>query len=158
MIFSKDINEVIAVTEDAFSTGVDASLSEWLSFEEMEREVGNGRGICIKAVDEGERIVGLIYADQERPVNGKEGVEKWVIILAAVLQIESGKGIGSLLLSELEQIVRNKGGRKLFIFTNDGDDRVIEFYKKNGYVDAGRIQDYQYGKDNSAVFLLKYLL
>ncbi len=45
----------------------------------------------------------------------------------------------------------------MFIFTNKDDDQVVNFYKKCGYKDAGWIKDYQYGKGNSAVFLLKHL-
>ncbi len=45
----------------------------------------------------------------------------------------------------------------MFTFTNKEDERVINFYRKNGYEDAGWVKDYQYGKNNSAVFLLKYL-
>ncbi len=157
VIFPQDVREVELVTRDAFSETDDASLAEWLSFGEMENVINKGDGICLKAVDDTGRILGVIYAEQERPSNGNEGVEKWVIILAAVLREESGKKIGSQLLSEIEKIVRDSDGVKMFVFTNEGDERVICFYKKNGYKDAGRIQDYQYGKGNSAVFLLKYL-
>lgn len=152
-----DIKAVESVAKDAFSETSDASLVEWLSFEEMESLINKGRGICLKAVDDTGKILGVTYAEQERPSNGNEGVEKWVIILAAVLRVEFGKKIGSQLLLEMEKVVRNKGGVKMFVFTNEGDGRVINFYKKNGYKDAGRIEDYQYGKGNSAIFLLKYL-
>lgn len=152
-----DTKEVESVTRNAFSETGDASLAEWLSFEEMESMINMGRGICLKAVDDTGKILGVTYAEQERPSNGNEGIEKWVIILAAVLREESGKKIGSQLLSEMENVVRNRGGVKMFVFTNEGDQRVINFYRKNGYIDAGRIEDYQYGKDNSAVFLLKYI-
>ena len=45
----------------------------------------------------------------------------------------------------------------MFVFTNKEDKKVINFYKKNGYKDAGWVKDYQYGKNNSAIFLLKYI-
>lgn len=45
----------------------------------------------------------------------------------------------------------------MFVYTNKDDEQVINFYKKNNYEDAGYIKDYQYGKNNSAAFLLKYL-
>ena len=157
ILIPKDTKEVESVTQDAFSETGDASLVEWLSFGEMENVINGGRGICLKAVDDAGRILGVTYAEQERPSNGNEGVEKWVIILAAVLREKSGKKIGSQLLQEMEKVVQDRGGAKMFVFTNEGDERVINFYRKNGYKDAGRIEDYQYGKGNSAVFLLKYL-
>lgn len=153
----QDLQEIISVTQDAFADGSDSSLSDWLSFKEIEKQISIGKGICLKAIDESGKILGITYAEQERPVNGREGLEKWVVILAAVLKSESGKGIGSQLLSSLEESISSLGGVKIFIFTNEGDEQVINFYKKNGYRDVGRIENYQYGKGNSAVFLLKYL-
>ena len=57
----------------------------------------------------------------------------------------------------VEKEIKLLGCKKLFVFTNKEDERVINFYKKNGFSDAGWIKDYQYGQNNSAVFLLKYL-
>lgn len=153
----QDIQEMVSVTQDAFANSGDASLSDWLSFKEIEKQISDKRGICLKATDENEKILGITYAEHDRPVNGREGLEKWVVILAAVLKSESGKKIGSQLLSSLEETIRSLGGIKIFIFTNEGDKQVINFYRKNGYKDAGRVEDYQYGKGNSAVFLLKHL-
>ena len=41
-----------------------------------------------------------------------------------------GKGIGSIVLKELEKIVTEKGARKIIIHARNS---AIEFYKKNGY-------------------------
>jgi ribosomal protein S18 acetylase RimI-like enzyme len=80
-----------------------------------------------------------------------------VIVLLGVDPKFIGKGIGSFLLKELEKELKDRKIKKLFTFTNKSDEEVIHFYRKNGFHDAGWIKDYQYGKDNSAVFLLKYL-
>jgi ribosomal protein S18 acetylase RimI-like enzyme len=42
----------------------------------------------------------------------------------------SGKGIGSIVLNELEKIVNEKGVRRIIIHARNN---AIEFYKKNGY-------------------------
>jgi len=152
-----DMEIVESVAKSAFSETPDASLDNWISFSYMKKTIKEGRGYGLKAVDNNEQVAGIIYAQQENPINGKEGEEKWVIIIAAVAPQYSGKGIGSLLLFDLELLARKHKVKKLFTFTNKGDEQVINFYKKNGYIDAGWIKDYQYGKDNSAVFLLKYL-
>lgn len=152
-----DLEQLRKVSEEAFSSSSDASLDRWFSFPEMVKAIGEGRGIAVKAVSDDNRLVGLIYAQQESPINGPEGLEKWVIVLTAVDPEYSGHGIGSSLLNQIENQARQRGARKMFVYTNIGDERVIDFYKKNGYQDAGWIKDYQYGKDNSAVFLLKYL-
>ena len=144
------------VAEKAFSQGPDSSLDEWFSFKEMSQAISSDRGICLLAIEKGEAL-GMIYAQPESPINGKEGLEKWVISIIAVIPSSTGKGIGSELLRVLEVKVKEKNVQKMFVYTNKGDDRVVNFYYKNGYEDAGRIKDYQYGENNSAVFLLKYL-
>ena len=154
---TENIEELEAVAERAFGATPDSALSEWFSFDEMKKAVGAQRGACIKAIDDNGKLLGFIYAQQENPINGKEGLDKWVIVIAAVEPDVSGKGVGSLLLKAIEAEAAKSGASKMFVYTNKGDDEVVHFYEKNGYVDAGWIKDYQYGKDNSAVFLLKYL-
>ncbi len=145
------------IAEKAFSTTPDASLDDWFSFPEMEKYLIEKRGKCLIAVDDSQKPLGMIYAQQENPINGPEGLDKWVIILAAVVPEATGKKIGEQLLQQLEKTVKDTGATKMFVFTNKDDDRVIHFYQKNGYENAGWIRDYQYGKGNSAIFLLKYL-
>jgi ribosomal protein S18 acetylase RimI-like enzyme len=41
-----------------------------------------------------------------------------------------GKGIGSIVLKELEKIVKTKGAKRIIIHARNN---AIEFYKKNGY-------------------------
>lgn len=153
---SEEMELAKQVVVDSFSESPDAGLDEWLSFEEMLSQIEEKRGLGLLA-KEGDNPVGMIYAQQENPVNSKEGTEKWVVIVAGVVPESTGSGVGTTLLKALEGEVKNRGGVKMFIFTNDDDEQVINFYKKNGYKDAGYIKDYQYGKDNTAVFLLKYL-
>lgn len=154
---NQDLKPIENVAQKAFSSTPDSSLDEWFSFEEMSKMIKEERGVCVIAISDDNTVLGMTYAQQESPINSKEGLEKWVIVIAAVDPNVSGKGIGSELLKEIENHARNKSAVKMFVFTNKGDENVINFYKKNGYKDAGWIQDYQYGKDNSAVFLLKYL-
>ncbi len=153
----EDLSAIRKVCEAAFTEGGDANIDIWFSFEEMLRNIAMLRGCCLKAVDEKEEICGTIYAQAESPINGPEGLEKWVINLMAVHPDSAGQGIGSALISALEQEARRWGIIKIFIFANETDLPVQRFYQKNGYQPAGRIQDYQYGENNSAVFLLKYL-
>jgi ribosomal protein S18 acetylase RimI-like enzyme len=152
---SLDVSSLISVAEKAFSVSPDAKIDKWFSFEEMVKAIEVGRGVCVTASDESGNVIGLTYAQQESPINGPEGLEKWVIVMAAVEPDFSGKVVGSNLLKAVEDQARQKGATKMFAYTNAGDDKVIHFYHKNGYEDAGYIKNYQYGKDNSAVFLIK---
>ena len=154
-LVESDFNLSFDLAKKAFFSTPDSNLDDWFSFEEMVNNIKNKRGICLISSD-GESN-GMIYAQQESPINGREGLEKWVIIITGIDPNHTGKGIGSFLLESLEKETKLLGCKKLFIFTNKGDDKVINFYKKNGFVDAGWIKDYQYGEDNSAVFLLKHL-
>jgi len=154
---ASDMAAVEKVVKAAFSSTSDSSLDQWLSFPSMKSALEKKSGIGIKAFSEDGDIIGIIYAQQESPINGLEGEEKWVIIVTGVMPELAGKGIGTFLLQELEQAVKERGGKKLFVFTNKGDEQVINFYHKNKYEDAGWIKDYQYGENNSAVFLLKYI-
>jgi ribosomal protein S18 acetylase RimI-like enzyme len=153
---SDDIEEIKAVAEKAFSSTSDSRLDDWFSFSEMRKAIKEQTGACIKILLDN-KIAGVVYAEQESPINGKEGKEKWVIVLTAVEPSQSGKGVGTRLLNAIEEVAINYGALKMFVYTNKGDDQVVNFYKKNGYVDAGSIKDYQYGRNNSAVFLLKHL-
>lgn len=154
---STDLEAVRNVAIKAFGDTPDASLDQWFSFSEMEKAIKENRGLCLKAIADNEKVVGMLYAQAENPINGKEGLEKWVIVIAAVDPNEEGKGIGSAMLREIEEQAKRRNILKMFVYTNKNDEGVINFYKKNNYEDAGYIRDYQYGKDNSAVFLLKYL-
>ncbi|HEX9062361.1 MAG TPA: N-acetyltransferase [Clostridia bacterium] len=154
---ASDLDSVKNVATQAFKDSPDASLDQWFSFLEMEKAIRANRGICLKAVADDAEIVGMLYAQEENPINGQEGLEKWVIVIAAVSPEKEGQGIGSALLKEIEKQAGERGVLKMFVYTNKNDEEVINFYKKNDYEEAGFITDYQYGKDNSAIFLLKYL-
>ncbi len=154
---SDDLLEVRNVAESSFSITSDFSLDEWFSFDEMKKMIEQKRGICLKAISDENEVIGMIYAQQENPINGREGLEKWVIVIAAVKAGAEGNGVGSSLLKEMEKYAKENGAIKMFVYTNKDDERVVHFYQKNGYEDAGWIRDYQYGTENSAVFLLKYL-
>lgn len=152
---NKDVSLVERVVREAFSSTPDSDLSDWFSFPEMVEGIKKDRGICLKAVDEMGSIAGIIHAQQENPINGREGIEKWVITNTAVIPSASGKGVGSKLLEAIESEVKKRGAKKIFVHTNVGDERVIRFYQKNGYQEAGSIQNYYYA--GSATFLLKSL-
>lgn len=153
----EDLPAIRSVAETSFSITPDSSLEEWFSFDEMQNAIKIGRGTCIKAVDDTGDTVGMIYSQQENPINGKEGLDKWVIVITAVNPNQTGTGVGSGLLQAIEEHAKQNGASKMFVYTNKDDEKVIHFYQKNGYEDAGWIKDYQYGQGNSAVFLLKYL-
>jgi len=153
----EDCRDLENISKKAFGTTSDSNISDWFSFKEMIKEIEQGRGVCLKAMSDDDKLLGFIYAQQENPINGTEGLEKWVIVIIAVDPLFSRQGIGSSLIREIEKQAITYKAKKIFVYTNKGDDKVVRFYIKNGYSDAGWIKDYQYGENNSAVFLLKKL-
>lgn len=145
------------LAQKAFGDTPDSDISNWFSFDEMMKAIKSQQGVCVMASSDNDKLLGFVYAQQESPINGLEGTEKWVIVITAVDPESAGQGVGSFLLKEIEREAESRNAKKIFVYTNKDDEGVVEFYKKNGYSDAGWIKDYQYGKDNSAVFLLKYL-
>jgi ribosomal protein S18 acetylase RimI-like enzyme len=122
----------------------------------MVKNLQMGRSACFFAV-ENNKISALVYAQTESPINGKEGTEKWILNLLAVLPECQGRGIGKKLVTKVEEIAKKKGAKKIFVTTNELDRPVQLFYERLGYKFAGRVQDYQYGLNNSALFFLKQL-
>ena len=149
-----DLPLVQDVIQRSFSQTPDSNIDDWFSINEMVNSIQSKCGICLKATN-GNGIIGIIHAQTENPINGREGKEKWAITNISVIPGETGKGVGSQLLRKIEEEVGILNVIKMFVHTNEGDDKVIHFYKKNGYQDAGSIRDYYY--DGSAVFLIKYL-
>ena len=150
----KDLQAIEIVVEKGFSDTPDAKLSDWYSFSEMTSSIEKGSGMCLKCVEDG-KTIGIVHAQEENPINGREGREKWVITCIAVMPESKGKGIGSRLLRAIEAEAKKHGTIKLFVHTNKNDERVIKFYLKNGYKTAGTVNNYYY--DGSAIFLLKFL-
>jgi len=149
-----DLPLVQDVIQRSFSQTSDSNIDDWFSINEMVNSIQSKRGICLKALD-GKEIVGIIHAQTENPINGREGKEKWIITNISVIPNKTRKGVGTSLLQKLEEEAILHNVLKMFVHTNLGDNKVIHFYKKNGYEDAGKIKDYYY--NGSAVFLIKYL-
>lgn len=152
---NKDTAKIREVVKLAFSSTPDSNLDDWFSFDEMTETIKRKGGICLKAINSEGKIIGLIHAQQENPINGREGKEKWVITNIAVIPEVTGQGIGGSLLSAIEAEAKKHGAKKMYVHTNKGDEQVIKFYKKYGYQDAGWIKDYYYA--GSAIFFIKYL-
>jgi GNAT superfamily N-acetyltransferase len=53
-----------------------------------------------------------------------------------------GQGVAQQLLTSAEQILRSRGCRRLTLDTTPPLTRAIAFYKKNGYVPTGHVQDF----------------
>ncbi len=77
-----------------------------------------------------DQIVGLI-------VLTPQGLSQTFFYRFIVKNSLRGEGIGSELLRTAEEVVRQRGGKKIALYVEANDQKVKEFYEKRGYVDDG---------------------
>jgi ribosomal-protein-alanine N-acetyltransferase len=106
--------------------------------------------ISLMAKEEGEIvgfIVGMIYPDGKL-VNGH-------ILTIDVLPSHRRKGIGQMLLEEMEKIFVQKGVEACLLEVREGNAAALSLYHKLGYKEIGRLENY-YGKAHG-IYLKKTL-
>ena len=93
--------------------------------------------------------VGFCYAVPEELADGT-----WNMLAIAVAPSEQGSGVGASLVQELEQTLKNKGARVLIADTSGADvfTRTREFYRKQGYLEVGRIPGFWAAGEDKVVF------
>lgn len=69
----------------------------------------------------------------------------------AVLKHRRGEGLGALIVTEAEKVIKQLGGKEVFI---SGQIQVAEFYKKLGYTQYGEV----YMEENHPHVALKKIL
>ena len=81
----------------------------------------------------------------------------WYLYWIAVSKTTQAKGIGKQLLTHLEDEIRAKGGRVLFIETSSLPHYELtrKFYLKNGYDQEATLRDYYADGDSMVVFRKK---
>ena len=92
-------------------------------------------------------IVGMVYPDG-KAVNGH-------ILTIDVSPSHRRRGIGQMLLQEMESIFAQKGVQACLLEVREGNVAAISLYHKLGYEDIGRLENY-YGKAHG-IYLKKTL-
>lgn len=92
-------------------------------------------------------IVGMIYLDR-KTVNGH-------ILTIDVSRSHRRKGIGQMLLQEIENIFAQKGVQTCLLEVKEDNVIAISLYHKLGYIEVGRLENY-YGNANG-IYLKKVL-
>lgn len=79
----------------------------------------------------------------------------WIAVNPAV----SGQGIGTFLLTSVEEQVLKEKGRMLVIETSSAPlyDRTRHFYIRNGYVQSERLQDFYQDGDDRVTYTKRLL-
>jgi len=73
----------------------------------------------------------------------------------AVRKSHQGKGIGSKILTQLENIYKNEGFRKICLYTGKNMEKTRKFYEKNGYTFINEFPDY-YGYEKGETTAVLY--
>jgi len=91
----------------------------------------------------------LAYCAPEQMTNGT-----WNLLLIAVHPDRQGEGIGRLLMSHVETLLRNLGVRVLLVETSGTDDflKTRSFYEQIGYDNEACIRDYYDAGDDKIIF------
>jgi len=92
-------------------------------------------------------IIGMIYPD-EKAVNGH-------ILTIDVSLSHRRRGIGQMLLQEMESIFTQKGVQACLLEVREGNVAAIGLYHKLGYEEIGRLENY-YGNAHG-IYLKKIL-
>jgi ribosomal-protein-alanine N-acetyltransferase len=79
-------------------------------------------------------IVGVIYVDR-KAVNGH-------ILTIDVSPLHRRRGIGRILLQEMESILRKKGVQACLLEVREDNAPAIGLYRKLGYEEIGRLKNY----------------
>ncbi len=90
-----------------------------------------------------QKAVHMVLFDEETPVatcrlfkNEETGI--YTMGRLAVMKAYRGKNVGSIMMKEAEKYVRKKGGTTIVLHAQC---RVIDFYKKSGFIAFGKIED-----------------
>ncbi len=92
----------------------------------------------------------LVAEDQGKPVGfiivRREAGRYGHVITIDVLPERRRQGIGSHLMAEAESWLARRGARMVYLETAANNLAAIDFYRKLGYVEAGRIAGYYQGR------------
>lgn len=120
---------------DGVTTEFTNFMEDKFSHARLERSISANPEHTIVATFRG-NLVGVAELELDRPCPVGELVAPELAKLY-VLNRFKGKGIGKRLLQQVENLLRNNGHPKLWLWAYAVNDHALEFYKRNGYLDIG---------------------
>jgi len=141
----KDIRRLAEIERACFRDGYSEEI---LAFFLMSPE-----HICLVA-EVGGIIIGMTIGELELEENGSLVGHVWTI---EVIGPYRRKGIGTLLLSKLEEVLRKRGARECYLEVRTDNKPAIRLYEKMGYELICLLQDY-YGPGKNGFLMKKRLI
>lgn len=122
-----DLDQIVELEKRAFSVGPYSKR--------MLRRMFQTQGSINFVVEEGGAILGYVSA---MPIDESTGDVESI----AVDPIHQGKGIGSILLEQIENEMRKRGMKRSILEVRDRNYESIKFYRKHGYVQIYYMKTY----------------
>ncbi len=120
-----------------------------VALELIDLNLSGSSDYIINVLCDGTKIVGFVCYGENSIANGV-----WELYWICVEPDFHGKGYGSILLKRVEEIVKRRGGRSIFIETSSlqSYDRARRFYEKFGYEIVCLIKDYYKIGDHKIIY------
>ncbi|MBM7606105.1 RimJ/RimL family protein N-acetyltransferase [Metabacillus crassostreae] len=133
--FSKksDFEQLIDLDHKVWNMKATPTIIKWNSLNEFSEK--NPEGSQLVAILE-DRVVGYLGFHHPTPLKTNQHVLE---IDIAVDQHYQGKGIGRKLLDELMKMAKDKNIHKLALRVLSSNEGAIDFYKKCGFTEQGRL-------------------
>lgn len=128
-----DFQQLIDIDNKVWNKKTTPTIIKWDSLNEFSEQ--NPEGSQLVAILE-ERVVGYLGFHHPTPLKTNQHVLE---IDIAVDQHYQGKGIGRKLLDELVKMAKDKNIHKLALRVLSSNEGAIDFYKKCGFIEQGRL-------------------
>lgn len=140
-VSTDDFPKLYALDQACFEPGIAWSKAEFLYFL---RYPGN---ISILAEDESGRLAGFAIAGKQR----RQGAIFGRLITIDVDAPLRRRGVGHLLLEEIERQLRATGATSILLEVAVDNTTAQSFYERHGFVRTGRIPGYYLGRIDALV-------
>jgi ribosomal protein S18 acetylase RimI-like enzyme len=128
-----------------------SELGDWMDFDYLVDYVKKHGAIVEVRSDDGE-LIGAAVVAKQHPISWPDG-RKMEIFALAVSPEHRRSGVGSALLGAINRVAVDLGAHSILVNTHIFLQSARNFYKKNGYISKGTVQDYY--ENGAAIFLIK---
>lgn len=149
----KDIQELVDLNNMIWN---DDNAPAPVHYESVEEYVKyRPPGSQLVAVDE-VGVCGYVNLKSVIPIPSNDHVAEMAIGVYPRCQ---GKGVGRLLIERCEEWAREQGKKKVMLRVMESNSGAIEFYKRMGYIEQGRLvkEFFLNGKYVDDIFMYKWL-
>lgn len=148
--------DVIDILNYYIAESTAAYREEPVGYGHFDKLFPGGDVISSYAAMQGDTAIGFCVLEYYKAISTFRGLGDAMYFIAPG---HTGKGIGPLMLKALERDAYAKGIKKLVVDICDDNERSLEFHRRNGFVEYGRLSGCweKFGKSLGIVFMEKAL-